>query len=157
MSPIPSSPSTTAFRIRPARRGDAEPLRALMAELRLSIDAALVTWVISHPEMELLVAADSMDKPVGMLAFSHRPQLREGGRCASIDEVVVASGWRRKGVGRALLKKAIERATVLGVKKLVGTTLGGTLDETAVAFFQSCGFRTSAEQRVWFEGFSPKA
>ncbi len=130
---------TTAFKVRPARRGDATPIVTLMAELGFTGDAATVTWIVSHPEMELLVAADSFDKAIGLVCLAHRPQIRLGGRVASIEELMVTATWRRKGVGRELLKRAVERARVLGVKKLEIQTLAAAAPDAA-AFFSACGF-----------------
>lgn len=129
----------TAFKVRPARRGDATPITALMAELGFTGDAATVTWIVSHPEMELLVAADSFDKAIGIVCLAHRPQIRLGGRVATIEELMVTQTWRRKGVGRELLKRAVERARVLGVKKLEIQSLTASSPEAA-AFFAACGF-----------------
>lgn len=117
--PVPA-PDSQAFRIRRARRGDSEALAALLRELGYAegTDTQTVHWVISHPEIEIFVAGDAQDKPVGMLSLSHRPQLRFKGRIATIDELVVTEAWRRRGVGKALVLHAIERAKVLSVKRL---------------------------------------
>ncbi len=127
-------------RIRQARRGDAEAIRGLIGELGYpdAADSQTVHWLISHPEMEVVVAVDSHDKPIGVLTMSHRPQLRLKGRIATIDELVVASQWRRKGIGRELIKRAIERAKVLSVKRLEIQNHRGAADE-AIPFFESCG------------------
>jgi GNAT superfamily N-acetyltransferase len=129
-----------AFKIRPGRRGDAEPVKALLAELGFSGDAATTTWIVSHPEMELMVAADSFDKVIGFVALSHRPNLRHAGRIATIDELVVAKAWRRKGVGRELLKRALDRAKVLGVKRLEVQTLEDPSEDSR-PFFEKMGLR----------------
>ena len=75
-------------------------------------------WVISHPEIEIFVAGDPQDRPVGMLCLSHRPQLRLRGRIATVDELVVTETWRRRGVGRALCCTRSSGAKVLSVKRL---------------------------------------
>jgi GNAT superfamily N-acetyltransferase len=128
------------YRIRAGRRGDVEGIASLFAELGYagSPDASSVHWVISHPEMEVIVACDSFDKPVGVITLSHRPQLRMKGRIATIDEFVVASAWRRRGVGRALMKKAVERAKSLSAKRIEIQTHGGLSPELS-AFFKSIG------------------
>lgn len=105
-------------------------------------DQATVHWVISHPEIEILVAGDPQDKAVGMVSFSHRPQLRALGRVATIEELVVTEAWRRRGVGRELLKRVVERAHSLSVKHLeVVTHLGRA--EYLRGFYESCGFLES--------------
>ena len=137
-TPAPDAPS---YRIRRARRGDAESLSALLREMGYphGSDAQTVHWVISHPEIEIFVAADAQDKPVGMVSLSHRPQLRLRGRIASVDELVVAEGWRRRGVGRALMQQVIERcgARALSVKRLEVSAYA--LEELR-SFYESCGF-----------------
>jgi N-acetylglutamate synthase-like GNAT family acetyltransferase len=122
LTPQTSASATppAAFRIRPARRGDAEAIASLLGELGYpgGCDAATMNWVISHPEAEIIVAGDSMDRAIGVLSLSHRPQLRMKGRIASIDELVVTAAWRRRGVGRELIRRALERSKVLSVKRL---------------------------------------
>ena len=137
MTPVPQGPGS--FRIRPARRGDAVPIVALLAQQHITTDANTVTWNISHPEMEIFVSADQLDRPIGFATLSHRPLLKTGGRAASIDELNVATGWQRKGVGRALLAKVVERAKVLTVKRLEVQTYGAATPEVT-AFFRACGF-----------------
>ena len=111
----------------------------MLAEEGLSGDTHTVAWIISHPEMELLVAADRYDKAIGFISLTHRPILKLGGRAATIDELLVAKGWRRKGVGRELLKRVVERARVLSVKRLEVQSFGAPLDGVAT-FLSACGF-----------------
>jgi GNAT superfamily N-acetyltransferase len=132
-------PPTAGFKVRPARRGDAQPLVHLLAEEGLTADTHVVAWIISHPEMELMVAADPLDKAIGLVTLSHRPVLKLGGRSGTIDELLVARSWRRRGVGRELLKRVVERARVLSVKRLEVQSLEASND-AVVAFFRACGF-----------------
>ncbi len=139
LSPKPAGAVPT-YRIRPCRRGDADPIGALLVESGYATrpDSATVNWIISHPEMEIFIAADSFDKPVGLVSLSHRPQLRLGGRIATIDELAVTSGWRRRGVGKGLLQRAIERAKVLSVKRLeIAVHPSGV--ELSRSFLSACG------------------
>ena len=141
-SPASQGQAQPGFRVRSARRGDAEALALLLAELGYpgAADTSTVHWVLSHPEMDVIVAADAMDKPVGMITLSHRPQLRMKGRIVTIDELVVSATWRRKGVGRALMKHALERARVLTAKRVELHTHKGR-GEAVRAFYESCGFQ----------------
>jgi GNAT superfamily N-acetyltransferase len=109
-----------SYRIRPARRGDREGLAGLLAELGYSnaCDSGTLSWVISHPEMEVYLAVDPLDRAIGMVSFSHRPALRLKGRVATIDELAVAPAWRRKGIGKELLARAVTRLKVLGCKRI---------------------------------------
>jgi len=140
--PPPQGQDKPAFRVRPARRGDGEALAALLGELGYpgSADTSTVHWVLSHPEMAVIVAADAQDKPVGMITLSHRPQLRLKGRIVTIDELVVSAAWRRKGVGKALMKHALERARVLTAKRVELHT-HKSRGEAVRAFYEACGFQ----------------
>jgi len=126
--------------LRAARRGDADAISALLRELGYpnASDMSTVHWVLSHPEMDVMVAADAMDKPIALLTLSHRPQLRLKGRIVTIDELVVSEAWRRKGVGRALLKRAVERARALTAKRIELITHGARTESKA--FYLACGF-----------------
>lgn len=137
-----SSPGIGGFRVRPARRGDAAGIVAILNESGATTDNHTFTWVVSHPEMEVFVAADHLDKPIGVVTLSHRPLLHAGGRAGILDELAVAKAWRRKGVGRELIKHAVERAKVLSVKRLeiesVEDPEAGFAD-----FMKSCGFEAA--------------
>ncbi len=134
-----SDPKAPAFKVRPARRGDAQGIVAILNEAGATADTQTFTWIISHPEMEVLVAADALDKVIGVVSLSHRPLLKVGGRAATIDELGVSRAWHRRGVGRELVKRAVERARVLGVKRLEVQTFQGVARELE-AFFKASGF-----------------
>jgi len=114
---------------------------ALLRELGYpqGTDQQTVHWVISHPEIEIFVAGDPHDRPVGMVSFSHRPQLRLRGRVATIDELVVTETWRRRGVGRALIRQILERCKVLSAKQLQLISPMASTPETR-SFYTACGF-----------------
>jgi N-acetylglutamate synthase-like GNAT family acetyltransferase len=74
-----------------------------------------------------------------VVSLSHRPLLKVGGRAATIDELGVSRAWHRRGVGRELVKRAVERARVLGVKRLEVQTFQGVTPELET-FFKATGF-----------------
>lgn len=127
------------YRIRPARRGDREGIASLLAVVGYpnACDSTTLSWVISHPEMEVHLAVDALDRAVGVVALSHRPQLRLKGRIATIDELIVLPAWRNKGIGQELLKRAVDRVKVLGCKRLEISTLARA---DHPEFFQKRGF-----------------
>src|SRR5262249_59298516 len=77
---------TDLFRIRSARRGDAESIGGVLRELGYAdgADAATVHWVLSHPEMEIFVATDARDPALGIVSMAHRPPLPMPGRLATL-------------------------------------------------------------------------
>ncbi len=131
-----------SIKIRSARRGDREAIAALLAELgyRNAADTTTTSWVLSHPEIDVFVAVDSLDKPIGMLTLSHRPQLRLRGRVATIDELIVTEAWRGKGVGSRLIQHGIARAKALSVKRLELSTHAGR-SAFRRTFYEKSGFR----------------
>ena len=133
-----SGAATTTFKLRAARRGDAEPVRAILAELGHKADAATFTWTIQHPEMKVLVATDVLDKAIGVVALSHRPQLQLGGRVVTIDVLAVSQAWRRKGVGRELLAAAVKEAKIFDARRVEARALGS--DAAASEFLARSGF-----------------
>lgn len=130
-----------AFKIRSARRGDREAIAAMLKDLGYAdaADSSTLLWVLNHPEVDVFVAADPLDRAVGFVSLSHRPQLRLGGRIASVEELVVTQAWRNRGVGTRLLVAAVDRARALSAKRVELTTLQGreTLRPT---FYERCGF-----------------
>ena len=135
-------PAPAGVRIRPGRRGDSDALAALLKELgyKEAADSQTLNWVISHPEVEVIVAVDSGDRAIGMATLSHRPQLRLRGRTGTIEELVVTESWRRKGVGKALLMQTVTRAKALSVRRLELATHGQKADPGTVAFCEAAGF-----------------
>lgn len=109
-------------KIRPARRGDRDSIYRLFAETGVVVAAHeqsnTLSWIVSHPEIEVLVAVDPTDRGVGMIALSHRPSLKVGGRLASIDTFIVAESMRCQGIGNALLTRSLHRAQMLGCKQV---------------------------------------
>jgi len=121
-------------------------LASLLGELGFeeAADAQTVNWVMSHPEIEIFVAVDPQDRAVAMAAFSHRPQLRLRGRVATVEEMIVSEPYRRKGVGRALLQRLVERTRSLSVKRVELHSHLAAGDPGARPFFQACGFECVA-------------
>src|SRR5437879_4398904 len=93
----------TSVVVRRARPGDALAMRKLLRDLGYEPGDARATdetmaQVVRHPEAAVFVAVEGVEV-VGYVALSHRPQMRLGGRLASIDELVVAEARRGAGIG----------------------------------------------------------
>ena len=146
----PARPSTPEpapgkeWRIRPLKRGDRDAAFRLLAADGWIVPGheqeAVLSWVVQHPELESFVAHDSLSygRLYGMITMSHRPQLRLGGRVASIDLFVVAAEHRHKGIGHDLLGQALRRSEALACKR-VEMLLTEKRDERH-AFFEGYGF-----------------
>jgi len=112
------------YRIRPLKRGDRDAAFKLLAADGWVVPAGdqelAISWVVQHPEIESFVAHDgaAFSRLFGMIAMSHRPQLRLGGRVACIDLFLVAFEQRNKGIGHDLLEQALRRSEALGCKRV---------------------------------------
>ena len=143
-SSTPAPATTKEWRIRPLKRGDREAAFKLLADEGWVVPApdqeAVLSWVVQHPELESFVAHDSLSytRLWAMITMSHRPQLRLGGRVASIDLFLVAPEHRHKGIGHDLLLQALRRAEALACKR-VEMMLPEARDERH-AFVESYGF-----------------
>jgi len=128
-------------KIRPARRGDQQAIAAMLKELGYhnAADSNTQLWVLNHPEIDVFVAVDHLDRAIGFISLSHRPQLRLRGRIATIDELVVAAPWRGKGVGSRLIATAVERAKALSARRVELLTYPDRLSGQR-AFFAKIGF-----------------
>src|SRR5207302_9644286 len=90
-SSTPAPATTKDWRIRSLKRGDREGALRLLASEGWRVPAQdqerVLAWVVQHPELESFVAHDSLSytRLWAMITMSHRPQLRLGGRVASID------------------------------------------------------------------------
>ena len=71
------------------------------------------------------------------------------GAKAYLDHLVVAPQWRRRGVGRALMQHAIERAEAAGASR-IDLTANAT-KEAGHALYRSLGFheRETSNFRLW--------
>jgi GNAT superfamily N-acetyltransferase len=137
------------YRIRPLKRGDRDTVfRLLLAqgwEVLPGDQDLAVSWVVQHPEFDTFVAHDaaSFGRIYGMLGISHRPQLKLGGRVASIDLFTVAEEYRHQGIGTDLLGQSIRRASNLGCKRME-ISLPDERDERH-EFFEHAGFTRNTE------------
>ncbi|HUJ28347.1 MAG TPA: GNAT family N-acetyltransferase [Myxococcales bacterium] len=120
----PPPASGKDYRIRPLKRGDRDAVFRLLADDGWKVAASdqelAISWVVQHPEMESFVAHDAgaYSRLYGMITMSHRPQLKLGGRVASIDLFIVSPEQRGRGIGHDLLTQAIGRAQALACKRM---------------------------------------
>jgi N-acetylglutamate synthase-like GNAT family acetyltransferase len=113
--------------LRRARPGDAPGVRALVEHLGYTPDdrafAETFTQVARHPEAVVLILAEGV-RVVGYLAFSHRPQIRLGGRVAVIDELAIHPDFADRGLGTFLVEHALELARGLACVRIDNAGVG---------------------------------
>lgn len=67
--------------------------------------------------------------------------VHDGNRAGEIDAFFIDPDWQRKGVGRALWSKLLERARSMELDELVVAA-----DPAAVAFYEAMGFRIIGQE-----------
>jgi phosphinothricin acetyltransferase len=115
-------------------------------EMQATADTEPVTpsgrreWFRSHdPGTHPIVVATTADGVVGWSSFSpHRPS-RQALRHTAEISYYVHRDHRRRGVGTALIRDAIERCPALGFRTLFGILLDD--NEASVALLERFGFR----------------
>jgi ribosomal protein S18 acetylase RimI-like enzyme len=129
-----------AFRIRRAARRDGQALEKLSRDAWAGAPDAMAsrpaeTAQLFSEEDRLVLVAESGDAPMGYLSAVPL------GRTLGIEEVAVLPGFRRKGIGRALLAHALAEAqgAVLSVSE---SNVPGR------ALYRALGFRQTARRLV---------
>lgn len=109
--------------LRDAGAGDAGEIVRLIGELALAggetspLDPAYLRRYLDTPSSRLLLAC--LDgQVVGLLSYSTRPDLYHAGDSCLIEELVVAQGWRGRGIGSTLLAELLRRAQQMGCKEV---------------------------------------
>lgn len=132
--------------LRPAAPEDLPDLLALYAELNPDdppMDAAMAeagfAAILAQPGMTIYVAVKD-GIPLASCTLVVVPNLtRAGAPYALIENVVTAETARRTGLGRAVLKHAVDTAWQAGCYKVM--LLTGRGDTSAADFYTSCGFK----------------
>jgi ribosomal protein S18 acetylase RimI-like enzyme len=143
--------------VRPAKQADVPALLDLYAELhpadpRLAAQSALAVWhaIEAQPGRTILVA-QAAEPVVGTVDCAVLPNLTRGARpFMLVENVVVNAGYRRAGVGSALLEAAVGLARQAGCYKI--QLLSRAERDAAHAFYESRGFRAVAQgYRLYFD------
>jgi RimJ/RimL family protein N-acetyltransferase len=137
--------------IRPAEPADAEALVALGRAVGGEPGGWLLTtsdWrsagderrylkaIRRYPNAAVYVAETDEGELVGRLSLA-RDQHPSSSHVADLG-LMVAAGWRRQGIGRALLEEAVEWARGAGVRKLELHVFPH--NEAAIKLYESFGF-----------------
>ena len=105
------------------------------------IDEAYVREYLASPGSGILVADDG-GHVVGLLSYSLRPSLVHAGRACVIEELVVAEGTQRQGLGARLVEDLLRRAAEWGCIEVSVSTLAG--ERGAIEFYKARGFSDDA-------------
>jgi GNAT superfamily N-acetyltransferase len=115
---------------------DGEPVpEPFLQELRRLVEAG---------DLEVL-AANLEGRMVGVLVFDFRPNVTLGAPFASIEDLYVHPGARRRGVGTALLQAAANRCRARGVSYLEAQVE----EDAAEAFYAASGYEPEPGVRVY--------
>ena len=142
-----------AIDVRPATTGDLAAVRRLLGHLHEQPETVAwssTTWarILGDPNRTILVAEDRGEFAVGTADVLVVPNLtHDGAPWALVENVVVDTGWRRRGVGRALLRHAVRVADDAGCYKLQLTSSnhrGG-----AHRFYERLGFTATSTGFRW--------
>lgn len=116
------------------RDGDPVP-GPFLQELRRLVEAG---------DLEVL-AANLEGRMVGVLVLAFRPNVSLGAPFASIEDLYVHPGARRRGVGTALLQAAANRCRAQGVSYLEAQVE----EDAADAFYAASGYGPEPDTRVF--------
>ena len=132
MPSLPSSPRSANSGWAPTRRAASSPTRPTTAP-------TLRTLATDGTGQILAAAADGQLLGTVMLQLPpHAGQVVRGPDEAEVRALAVAPEAQGRGVGRALLRAVIERATGLGIRQLVLSTQSGM--DAAQHLYTSVGF-----------------
>ena len=90
---------------------------------------------VERGDREMLSASEAAGRIVGVALLSYGLNVSAGGPFASIEELHVRPGARRRGVGGALLAAVEERCAARGISYVEVQT-----DEEAAAFYEAAGY-----------------
>lgn len=132
--------AAASFRIGPARSADAPHIALLLGELGYPTAADDVPARLAAVEAEggaTMLAADGAGAVVGLVSVTSHAALHTAGPIAYVMALVVASGARGRGVGRALLEVAEQWARKRGCERLSLTSAERRAE--AHLFYPQCG------------------
>lgn len=134
----------TAVNIRPAKNHDAKKIYQFLCALEeqifdLGVFDLHYRSCLAGINNIYLVAAQADNEPIGYLSCHGQLLLHHGGIVYEIQELYVEPAWRKKGIGRMLLKALDEYLTRREWKSLEVTT-NRKRPET-IAFYTRNGFQ----------------
>jgi ribosomal protein S18 acetylase RimI-like enzyme len=134
----------------PANVQDIETVSTLIAAFRdwwgkdepkLQQIRATTAKLLEDPNTELLLAAADGDQPAaGVCQLRYRLSVWTGAEDCWLEDLYVTGEARGKGLGRALVNAAFERARARGCRRIELDV--NEVNTNAIAFYESLGFST---------------
>lgn len=138
------------FTVRPARKGDVESLVVLLGQLfaqevEFKPDPArqrrALRMILGSPSAGRILVAEAEGRVVGMVSLLASVSTALGGPVAWLEDMVVASEWRGRGLGKRLVKAALIEAKKRAWRRLSLLTDADNLK--AHALYRGHGFVAS--------------
>ena len=142
----------TGIRIRRARRGDAERIAQLSAELGYPATAAQVATrlrQLTPASKHAVFVAESSDAAMGLIGWVHVgvSHLLESDIRAEVNGLIVAEGQRSAGAGAKLLEAAEEWARRRGCRGM--NVRSNVIRERAHRFYERQGYEHYKTQKAF--------
>lgn len=97
--------------------------------------------IIGNPAIGEIMVLKADGKIIGMVSLLYSISTALGGKVATLEDMVIAKGFRQKGYGKQLLQHAIDLAKQRQCLRI--TLLTDFDNETAIRFYQYSGFNLS--------------
>lgn len=98
--------------------------------------------IISNPEIGEILVLKNDGQIIGMVSLLYSVSTVLGGKVAILEDMVIASSFRKVGLGSVLLNRAIEFAKERNCLRI--TLLTDYDNETAIHFYEKFGFVKSS-------------
>lgn len=98
--------------------------------------------ILSRPENAVIMTArDDQGNVIGMVSAQLVVSTAEGAYSAWVEDMVIAEGWRSRGVGRRLLSSALDWARLRGVTR--AQLLVDLDNEPALGYYDHLGWQAT--------------
>lgn len=137
----------TSLRLRAATTEDTDAIvrlvreHAAIAGEQSPITAPYVAAYLAFEHNGILLA-ESDGQIIGLMSYSIRPDLYHAANACLIEELIVASEWRRQGVGRALMTRLLDRLNSFQCAEVSVAVMPD--NSSAIRFYQSQGLTDEA-------------
>ena len=138
------------MRTRLAQKEDYNQLLGLLQQLNpedseaTAVEYAVFEEIIESRYLDLIVAEND-GHLLGSCYVNLIPNMTRGGRSyAVIENVITDLAHRNRGIGKALMKTALDLALKENCYKIM--LMSGRKDEAVHAFYKKCGFNSDEKQ-----------